>query len=384
MMALGVLAGSVAAATAAPPVQSADDAAIARDLLPYMVRAFALPQAMPLDAGLRTEANGIAAEHLARIEAQLPGWIREERAVQAAGNDHARGRAVLHAVWARLLNELALWHITPGDAAYEQAVLDIATTAPLSCRIGREAQFSDFASRIMRVQTLPPARRAAVLASERRLLERWGKPHDGLAPYPEPLPQTAGMAAVARMLAGGAAPPLAMPPALASSLLAARKSYAEQPGEAKCLFQQWWLRVSLAQGMAPAVALSAFRYGTMISTAERVGNWPDEAVDAATLPADEPPYPPVARRFNVTGDTTITRSFDQAGKPVAARVSLRSITVPGIRGVRPVAFENIFDAVGEEFTMRPGTAALLAGAVVYNMNWRLNPSASEPSKGLQP
>ena len=122
----------------------------------------------------------------------------------------------------------------------------------------------------------------------------------------------------------------------------------------------------------------------MISTAERVGNWPDEAVDAATLPADEPPYPPVARRFNVTGDTTITRSFDQAGKPVAARVSLRSITVPGIRGVRPVAFENIFDAVGEEFTMRPGTAALLAGAVVYNMNWRLNPSASEPSKGLQP
>jgi hypothetical protein len=46
--------------------------------------------------------------------------------------------------------------------------------------------------------------------------------------------------------------------------------------------------------------------------------------------------------------------LDAAGKPLQAAVTGRKIDVPGIRGVRPVAFENVFDTTIEKYATQDG------------------------------
>jgi hypothetical protein len=231
---------------------------------------------------------------------------------------------------------------------------------------------------MMRVQAMPPERRQAALATERELLEHWGKPRPVAQPWPNPLPQDAGMAAVARIRTGGQRPPLALTPHLASNLLAKREGYNDLPWETKCAFQQWWLRVSLAQGEAPAAALNAFRYGTLISATDRFGRVfesEDEQASKGESPA-RPTYPKMASRFNVTGVTKVSRWFDASGKPDHASVTDRKITVRGIRGTRPVAFENTFDALAVHHALKGGAAAKPGTAEVFEMVWTLDPAAS--------
>ena len=134
-----------------------------------------------------------------------------------------------------------------------------------------------------------------------------------------------------------------------------------------------------------ATALSAFRYGTMITAVDRVGDWFDDpnAPPPSTTGTDgRPTYPTMARRFQVTGSTVIKRSLDAAGKVVDARVTTRKLTVPGIRGVRPVAFENTFDALARSSALQPGASASLPPSqLVYAMVWTLGDAAP---KGTTP
>lgn len=381
LLALGVMAGSMSTATAAPAAASDVDAGMLQELQTNLARSFALPEELPIDAPLRDEAERIAATHLARVKAQLPGWIQEERTAHAAAGGKPDGSGIFYAVWARLFNELALWQITPGDAAYERAILDTVISAPRICQVADAYRFSDYSSRIMRLQAMAPAMRQAALATERSLLERWGKPHTDIAPLPQPLPQELGMVALHRMQAGGAPPPVALPPALASAMLAARGEYAQQPWETKCRFQQWWLRVNLAQGMAPTAALTAFRYGTMLTADERMFDWfeprdqPGKKAQVAS--GESPQYPALARRFQVTGVTTVTRTLDATGK-VDVQLTARETTVNGIRGVRAVAFETVFDKLSRSHALQASTAPNQ-----YKMVWNLNPYPDEPAKGAK-
>jgi hypothetical protein len=173
---------------------------------------------------------------------------------------------------------------------------------------------------------------------------------------------------------------------LASNLLAKEENYGTFAFDGRCALQQWWLRVSLTQGVAPAAALSAFRYGTLMTATARF----DDMYEAATYnpPADgtnqPPPYPGLARRFEVEGSTTLVRKLDAAGKPVEASVVSRDLTVRGIRGVRPVAFEDAFDAVSVQYALRGGGA--VPGAPLpqrFAMQWSLQssrPAAGTPAK----
>lgn len=388
LLALGMMVGSAASAMAAPAASSDADGGMVRELQNNLARSFELPEELVIDAGLREQATGMATAHLARVKAQLPGWIQEERKAQAAAGEKPDDSAVFFAVWARLLNELALWQITPGDAAYEQATLDTVTSAPQSCDGADAYRFSDFSSRVMRLQAMAPALRPAALAGERSLLDQWGKPHAAIAPLPEPLPQELGMAAIHRMQAGGAPTPVALPPMLASRLLAARDDYAKQPWGTKCLFQQWWLRVSLAQGMAPATALAGFRYGTMITATERMGDWfqPRDMGDekAPSKTNGTVAYPTLARRFQVSGATTVTRTLDTAGKLADVQLSARKVTVNGIRGVRAVAFETIFDDASLGHGLQTFAAARVGSAPpMYRMVWDLQPYLPTPAKGVK-
>ena len=226
LMSIGVLAGGACAVPpAAANAPSAEDAAMAQRVERDLGLVFIMPPDIKLDPVLRTEADAIAAAHLARMHALVPGWIEEERRLQAAADGKAPSGPVYYAVFARMLNELALWQLAPGDAAYEKATLDAILATPAVCANAGHDRHHDFLTRIVRVQAMPPQARAAALATERRLLEAWGKPHPAPPPWPNPLPQEAGMETVVQMRSGGARPPLALSPVLASILLAERERY---------------------------------------------------------------------------------------------------------------------------------------------------------------
>ena len=398
LVALGVLAAVAMPGTAAPapnkgpaPLSEEQYADGARELDELLSQAFKLPAALPLDADLRTQADAIAAAHLARIRPLLPGWLREERRLQAAAGEDASQGSVFKAVWARLLNELALWQIEPGDAAYEKATLAVLENAPDACLLDGDVRSVAYVGRIMRVQAMPPAQRPAVLAQERELLDHWGKPRAAVALWPDPLPQDAGRAAIARLRVEGARPPLALPPVLASVFLAEGGAYDKQPLETKCRFQQWWLRVGLAQGAAPAAVLNAFRYGTLVTATllygQNAGTEVVGAPDKSGAQAGMPAYPKFAAQYDVTGTTKIRRRVDAAGKPVEASVIGRTIKVRGIRGVRPVAFEDTFDALSIALGMQPGvkTTPIDERTGVFQTVWQLEPdaAASTPDNGRQ-
>jgi hypothetical protein len=368
---------------AAAPADGQDAAMIAA-LEKELARPFLLPREMKLDPALRAEAEAIATAHMQRVAQLLPAWLAEEKRAQAPFDELGPGH-LFSAVFARLLNEFALWHLDTGDADYEQATLDVLKESPQTCRIEGEARIYDYAFRIQRLQAMPAARHKAMLAAERELLARWGKPRAAPPPWPHPLPQDAAVAALAG-IRSGASRPLPLIPMLASNLLAKEENYGTFAFDGRCALQQWWLRVSLTQGVAPAAALSAFRYGTLMTATARF----DDMYEAATYnpPADgtnqPPPYPGLARRFEVEGSTTLVRKLDAAGKPVEASVVSRDLTVRGIRGVRPVAFEDAFDAVSVQYALRGGGA--VPGAPLpqrFAMQWSLQssrPAAGTPAK----
>jgi len=394
LLSISILAAGSAYAVppAAATAPSEEDAAMIQRVERDLGMVFIMPPAVKLDPGLRTEADAIAGAHLARMHTLVPAWIEEERRLQAGADGKAPSGAVHYAVFARMLNELALWQLAPGDAAYEKATLDAIRATPAVCANAGHDRHHDFLTRIVRVQTIPPEARAAALATERRLLEAWGKPHPAPPPWPNPLPQEAGMEAVVQMRSGGARPPLALSPVLASLLLAERERYDSMPWPTRCEFQRWWLGVSLAQGRPAAEALTAFRYGTLITAAERFGDAFER--EAGTAPARNkaaasaapPDYPKMAARFDVTGVTRVSRRFDAAGKPVQASVTERRIQVRGIRGVRPVAFEDTFDALAVRYALGgPGVAPSASGpAQAFEMVWDLGPAAGGATQGGKP
>lgn len=380
---LALLAGWPPLSMAADPATD-ETAGMVQSLHEDLARPFSLPAELKLDPELRAEAESIAAAHLERLRQQLPAWIQEERRLQTAADGKPNSSAVFFAVFARVLNELALWQIEPGDAAYEQATLAAIASSPLVCRTKADDRFPDFASRIARAQHMPPAQRQHVLATERRLLEAWGKPRKAALAWPNPLPQDAVMAAIGQARAGAKPTPLPLPPILASELLAANQSYQDLTWDVRCAVQQWWLRVGLAQKAAPAAVLNAFRYGTLITASDRLGNAFDSAgapAAPAPDPAARPAYPKLAQRFVVTGVTTVTRSFDAAGKPAQASIADRRITVQGIRDVRPLAFETIFDAPSLRFALSSAAPGKAGGAPAetFQMNWDLEPPDDAPA-----
>ncbi|MYM25662.1 hypothetical protein GTP46_23810 [Duganella sp. FT135W] len=316
-------------ATAVAAVPDQQDQDMLRNLRGNLARSFELSPELPLDAELRASATALSAAHLERINALLPAWLAEERQQQIASGKQNEQWYPLFATWARVLNELALWQLEPGDTAYEQTTLAVIASAPQACKLHSDPRFTDYASRIARIQQLPAAQRPAMLAAERELLAHWGKPRPAPAAWPEPLPQDAAQA----LLNSNAKDRPALPPMLAMQLLVDKKNYATFAPEDQCLLQQWWLKRSLQQGVAPAAALNAFRYGTLISVDMRFAGMFEPAAANG-----KPPYPPIATRFHAEGATVGQVKLQQAS------VVERKITVPGIRGVRPVAFETLFDA----------------------------------------
>jgi len=391
-----VLAGAFACmlggAQAAEPGFSDDiQTQMAQNLRRELARAFALDKQLALDPALRAAAEKIAEEHLARIGKLFPAWVEEERVHQSEAGKPPSSGYVSYAVYARMLNELALWQLEPGDAHYEASTLAALRDGAGVCELAGDSHFTDFASRIMRIQALPVAEREAMLASERQLLAHWGQARANPPPWPDPLPQQAAYALLQRGPADADHPRLALPPMVALAVLGKDQDYTTLPPMERCMLQQWWVRESLRQGVAPATALNAFRYGTMLTAVDRIGDaWDKPNAADVKDPAGPPPYPIVATRFQATGVTTASVLLDADGKPLDAAVIGRKIVVPGIRGVRPVAFENVFDAVTVKYALdedrhydKPSGNAPFKFQMVWSLNGDNDKKTAAPKGAKQ-
>lgn len=329
-----------------------------------MVPAFTLPRVQQLDSDLRAAAEKIGADQLNRITAQLPGWLMEEK---LALNDKAnqKSQEAFTAVAARLLNELAYWQLEPGDADYEHATLALLQQSPSACRTGELPRTADFARRIARIQAMPVAQRAAALEAEARLLERWGKPHAAPLPWPDVPARQQIVDAVARIASGGKRPLTPLPPMLAWLLLSEGRAYDDLTLDVNCYAQRWWLQESVAQGVAPATALNAFRYGTLVTATIRFGKAFDPPAGEAPEERTDgrPAFPALASRYGVSGVTKVRRTFDASGKPVHATMAAREITMAGIRGMRPIAFEDAFDKASLKGALNPAMGAVAGVAL---------------------
>jgi len=367
--------------------QDDEQADMVRSLHAHLARSFTLGQDLPIDPALRSAADDIAAAHMARIDKLFPAWVQEERKLQATTGKPADARNVYFAVWARLLNELALWQLEPGDPEYERATLAVLQTAPRVCQIPGDFRFHDYASRVMRLQVMPEAQRAAALASERQLLAHWGQPRAALLPWPDPLPQDLAMQQVRRLRAAGQRPAQALSPLLTVELLGEEKDLPALHPQVMCALQAWQLRASMKQGAAPAAALSAFRYGTLITASERLAGMFDPAPgETPAVAANMPPFPPLAGRFQVTGKTTMRVQLDGAGKATEASVAGRKIDVVGIRDTRPVAFETAFDRPALDYALKTRTYDKPAdnAPALFEMVWSLPGTPARIAAGAKP
>lgn len=337
------LAGSAAAATpTAQELLATQDQETIGTMTTWHKQVFQLPDDLQLDPSLRQAANQIAQEHLARVRAAAPAWIAQARA--ASGNSGLLSRAQMEALYARSVNELAIWSVESGGPAQDDAWLN-AALAPAACDMPGSPYFS---RRIALIQTAPADSRAALLAGERELLSRWGSKRQHLPARPTAQELNAADHAIARMRAGQKIAAAPMPPGLAGRLFDLDRK-PDQPSWAerwdKCAKSQWWLASQLASGKVDKItALNIYRYSTMIDAKDYV---PEALVQnaAARRPGEaKPAYPPVAAFFGAEGSTIIETHADDQGRFLKAQVISRKITVPGVSDNAPIVFETLFDA----------------------------------------
>lgn len=341
------LVGSAAAATpTAQELLATQDQETIGNMMMWHKQVFQLPDDLPLDPSLRQAANQIAQEHLARVRTAAPEWIAQARA--ASGNAGLLSRAQMGALYARSVNELAIWSVESGGPAQDEAWLK-AALAPAACDMPGTAYFSQ---RIALIQAAPADSRAALLAGERELLSRWGTRRQHLPARPTAQELNAANHAIARMRAGQKIAAAPMTPGLASRVFELDRK-PNQPGWAdrwdNCAKNQWWLASQLASGKVDKItALTLYRYSTMID-AKDYAPAPVVQKAAAQRPGEgKPAYPPVAAFFGAEGSTIIETHTDGQGKFLKAQVVSRKITVPGVSDNAPIVFETLFDAVALE------------------------------------
>ena len=351
-------------------VPSSDELNYFRPLQRRLETLLELPAALPIDAQLRDQATALAREALDQSPSLFRGWLAEERAVKRPG---ATISELSRHLFARFANEVALWSLDSAGPAYDASLLPALRDAQ-HCR--PQGQVGLFSARALLWQRLDGQQRAIVLDGERTLLQRWGKPRQALAPRPVPHAQEESEQAIFALKSGGKRPAMALPPILALRLLSQDLDVEKLTDAERCALVQWWLRLNMPEGeSATPEVLSSFRYAAM-PTASRL--LPRTAPMAGAASAPSADYPEFARLWEVVGSVTMQMSLNASGQVLAAQVVEREIRVPGVRGVRPVAFESLFDAASVARVRRathaqPAETELNAGVAVRRemVDWRL-------------
>lgn len=300
----------------------------------WLRRELALPTAVHLDHDLRIALLGLIEAHVERMKPILRKWAVEEFAVVDSVPS-------LLGAWrridARFVNEFALWRLPSPGPEYD-AIWLRALQRPAACRSVSDSRL--ISTQVAFMQAVPPDDRPRLLDGEGWLLAQWGRERSNLPQRPAVAQPELVDQATSQIRAGLDLTWPAMPPALAARVLRDRVGTLS-PSEL-CARDQWGLRLALAQGGSrDAQALVQYRYAVMPT----VGTMAPPPPDWLRSVEDSGPgsYPRLATYYGVEGKTTLEVQFDAAGRFVSARVVERAITVPGIRGSRPVAFETVFD-----------------------------------------
>ncbi|MFG6428831.1 hypothetical protein [Roseateles sp. LYH14W] len=292
---------------------------------------FKLPADLKLDAPLREQLVALASAHRERVAALAAGWVAEElQHVNVAKEAWVLSRNLL----ARYMNESAIWQLDSTGDAHDELMLRAVRRAGTCQAVDGKRSFGALAAML---QGMSAADRELALAAQQQMLARWGQVRAiPVRPVPSLLEQ--GQAVMAKLRAPK---PVegepAVPPVLAFNLLATPPK-AMAP-DLRCALVRWTLSREQFAKTAAATQMTLARYALLVDAVAlfRPG------MDAA---ADERGYSPVAARFAVDGDVTAVGRLRASGLGLdEARIDKRQVDVPGVRGVRAVAFETVFDEV---------------------------------------
>lgn len=285
----------------------------------YIAPRFTVEPDSRFDDEMRAAAEAMQAEHLPRVKALLEAWLLEELKQPQPNRAFARMQA-------RLANELAIWgRDTTGpaqDAALAQALQRSGVCRPVGSKLG------DLVVRLALLRDLPPDVRREALQAERQLLARWGQPRQV-----DETPPLDAEEQLLRVRALGLPPKKPVPPVLAHVYLGDVDDTRRDPllagVDARCAMHQW-AGANVAQFRAALAAQAPDLF------------W-QSRVDAVAPTADDNPFPRMPNYFSATGLVTVQADVNAQGRLVRLSVVKRELQVPGLRDVRPFAFEGMFD-----------------------------------------
>jgi hypothetical protein len=296
--------------------------------------AFTAPASLALDASLRREIDALVAELRARLPSVFSAWFDDE----LARSDPSKSSLALSMrLVARFVNVFARWQLDSAGEAHDRLTLRSLQDTGF-CRAAKDLQ--PFAAWVVALQRLAPDERAKGLDALRTVMARWGQPR---TPPERPAAslQERAMAAVQRLrgMDRPAAEP-ALSPMLAWNVLDDKDT--PLGANANCLLVNWELQREPTRSETAREQAELVRYARL--------------VDATTLhwpPSDnqrsKDDYPPTAARFGVEGEVQVRwPAHSGTAGANSPQIVSRVVTVPGIRNVRPVAFETLFDAASLE------------------------------------
>jgi len=318
-----VLLLSVRAVHAQAPGDETEWVRWARDAgTEWLNRDVAVPAELKIDAEARGQAERVGARQMERMGVVWERWARAQwRRVPVA--DRPRLAQRLHAYY---LNQRAAMHMQTLGEDGDRLML-AAWQRPSYCRL--EPEDGWFANTVVAVSQLQPQQRAAVWAAQDTAWERQAS-GSGLPMMAAPeIPLSRAIQdKVASWSSQAVRAGPAMIPVLAWSRLVRRKSDA-----VTCSVRLWWLQHALLLPGADQRSLAeAIRYDTL--------PLPTYESPPAGQPADG--YPVAAMRHGVEGVLQVHARL-AGGRLQNPVVASRRITVPGLEGERPIAFETIFD-----------------------------------------
>ncbi len=316
------------ASTGATAASTQADVELASGFVNWAARILAVPATPDIDAPLRDAMGRLVDEHLARLRTLLPRWIAEERARSAKPLSRD---ALGHAIRNRFINEVSLWRLESPGPGYD-AVLTRAILKEGICDLPARDSYLGVLMSFMRA--VPAADRSTLLAGERALLSHWGQTRAALPARPVKSLAEDENDLIVRLGSGDATPGVAMPPVLANRVF--KGDIESASSDLTCALHQWGLAQALRRGDTPAVALAAWRRATMRTAAD----WSD----APATPRDAAAYPWVAQANGVSGTVDVRVTTDAQGHFSSASIADRRLSVPGVVGNPPVAFESIFDS----------------------------------------
>jgi len=348
--ALGVLLLGLRAACAQVPEKENDWVRLTSERgTRWLQQDLALPADLAVDAETRAAATDVAAKQIARMRSRWEQWARSQwQRVPASERPFLPDR-----FRAFYVNEWAAMHVQSLGAEADHLML-AAWQRPAYCRVQLEEGW--FANLLLAVAQLPAPQRAVVWAAQDKAWNRLARREELPTAQAPVIPIADDIGQLVKAMRSQS--PRTAPPMV--PVLAWRRLVRGQE-TVSCPALQWWLQQAVRRPGADERALSdEYRYVTRPLPAD-----PPNAKDQATAN-----YPPAAADYGAEGKVKL-QARRSGGRMVDPVVVGRQITVPGLEGERPIAFETLFDAAALQRVRQVQQNEPDNDRVYFEFVWRL-------------